>query len=60
VVCEIGIDGQARPLFAANRLGYGLDEAALATLRQWRFEPMRKDGQPVPMAATIQVSFKLR
>jgi protein TonB len=60
VVCEIGIDGQARPLFTTNRLGYGLDEAALAALRQWRFEPMRKDGQPVPMAARIQVNFKLR
>ena len=60
ILCEIKIDGQVRPLLATNKLGYGLDEAAFATILQWRFEPMRKDGHAVSIAATIQVNFKLR
>ena len=34
-----------------------LNEAALDCVRQWRFEPVLLDGQPVPMHTTAAVSF---
>ena len=36
-----------------------LDEAALAAVRQWRFEPARLNGQPVPVVMTVTVNFAL-
>jgi TonB family protein len=37
----------------------GLDEAALACVRDWRFEPGRRRGQPVPVAAQAPVGFRI-
>jgi periplasmic protein TonB len=37
----------------------GLDEAALANVRQWRFEPARKAGKPVPTTAIAPVTFRI-
>ena len=37
----------------------GLDEAALGNVRQWSFEPARKDGKPVPTTAIAPVTFRL-
>jgi D-alanyl-D-alanine endopeptidase (penicillin-binding protein 7) len=36
-----------------------LAEAALAAVRQWRYEPVVKDGKPVEAKITITVAFKL-
>jgi TonB family protein len=36
-----------------------LDQAAVEALRQWRFEPAIKDGQPVSMWITVEVYFRL-
>jgi outer membrane biosynthesis protein TonB len=40
-------------------LGLGLDEAAIRAVSQWKFDPGTKDGQAVPVIATIQVNFRL-
>lgn len=37
----------------------GLDQQAIKSVSQWRFEPMVEDGQPCPTRMTVQVSFKL-
>ena len=37
----------------------GLDEAALATVREWRFTPAMKDGKPVSTTAMAPVSFRI-
>jgi outer membrane biosynthesis protein TonB len=37
----------------------GLDECAVAAVKQWRFRPGRKDGKPITMAITIEVNFRL-
>lgn len=39
---------------------YGLDEQAVAAIRGWRFEPGRKDGKPVAVRVTIELSFTLK
>jgi len=37
----------------------GLDAAALASAREWRFEPARHDGQPVAAVVEMPVSFRI-
>ena len=37
-----------------------LDEAAVAAVRQWRYEPTLVDGEPVPVLMTVTVNFMLR
>ena len=39
---------------------YGLDKQSVAALSQWRFEPGRKDGKPVPVRVTVEMRFTLR
>ena len=36
-----------------------LDAAALAAARQWEFAPTLIDGKPVPIIATIELTFSL-
>jgi len=40
-------------------IGYGLDELAVEAVRTWKFEPARKDGQPVSVAINVEVAFHL-
>jgi len=37
----------------------GLDEKAIEAVRNWRFEPAKKDGQPVPVMINVEVNFRL-
>jgi len=55
----IGIDGTPQEALIVRGLGLGLDEMALEAINQWRFKPGARDGQPVPVAATIEVNFRL-
>ena len=52
-------DGRAHDLRVARSLGMGLDEKAIEAVRQWRFEPARKDGKPVAVAVDVEVNFRL-
>jgi len=40
-------------------LGHGLDESAENAARQIKFEPAKKNGQPVDSAAVIHINFEL-
>ena len=55
----IGPDGRPREIRVARPLGMGLDEKAVEAVRTWRFEPARKDGQPVAVVMNVEVSFRL-
>jgi TonB family protein len=55
----VDASGRARDLKVLRPLGLGLDEAALAAVREWTFQPGMKDGQPVAVHATIEVNFRL-
>ena len=59
--CLIDADGFVKDCEVNQGLGYGLEEAAMREIAEnWRFEPGRKDGSPVSVRATIEISFKLR
>ncbi len=40
-------------------LGMGLDEAAIAAVKQWKFGPATKNGQPVRVMINVEVNFRL-
>jgi TonB family protein len=55
----IGPDGRVKDMRVQRPLGLGLDEKALEAVRTWRFEPARKDGQPVAVQVNVEVNFRL-
>jgi TonB family protein len=55
----IGTDGVARDFKITQALGMGLDQKAIDAVTQWKFEPGKKNGEPVAVIATIQVNFRL-
>jgi TonB family protein len=56
---EIGVDGLAGNVKVIRGLGLGLDEKAIDAVHQWRFKPGVRDGQPVKVAAHVEVNFRL-
>jgi TonB family protein len=58
----VGTDGKVsktRVVRSRDRRN-GLDDEALAAASKWQFEPGTKDGQPVAMAVTIELSFTIK
>lgn len=55
----IGPDGRPRNLRVVRHLGMGLDEKAMEKVRTWLFEPGKRNGQPVAVAMTLEVDFRL-
>ena len=52
-------DGTVRNVRVAQSLDVGLDAKAIEAVQQWRFQPGMKDGEPVDVAAIIEVTFRL-
>ena len=55
----VGPDGRPRDVRLSRSLGMGLDERAIAAVRQWKFEPALKDGRPVAVQINVEVNFRL-
>ena len=55
----VGADGRTHNIRVAQSLGMGLDEKAIEAIRQWKFEPSRKDGVAVAVLVDIEVNFHL-
>jgi len=47
-------------LWVEKGVGAGLDEKALEAVRKYRFEPATKNGTPVAVKLSVEVSFRLR
>jgi TonB family protein len=57
---EVEPTGVAGNIQVRRSLGLGLDEKAIEAVSRWRFRPGRKDGVPVPVAATVEIHFRLQ
>jgi TonB family protein len=53
-------DGTVSDVRILRGLGAGLDERAVAAVRQWRFAPARLKGTPVDVIVEVSVEFTLR
>ena len=53
----VGADGKPHDIKVVRKIGMGLDEKAIETVRTWRFEPARKNGQPVAVRINVEVTF---
>ena len=56
----VGADGSVTQVRIAQGIGFGLDEMAEQSIRQWSFQPGEKNGDPVAVMATVEVNFRLR
>lgn len=53
-------DGSVGPIRIKRSLDRGLDQAAIAALKAWRFKPAILDGKAVPAIVLVQMDFKLK
>ena len=51
--------GKVSRISITNPLGMGLDEQAVEKLETWRFQPATRDGEPVAVELSVEVSFHL-
>jgi protein TonB len=61
--CVLGVvvDANGRPtnIRVLSALGMGLDEKAMESVKNWKFEPGQKDGHAVPVEIAVEVDFHL-
>jgi len=57
----VGADGSVQDVRVVQSLDrvHGLDAEAVRAAREWRFEAGVKDGTPVPVALTIEMTFAM-
>jgi len=58
--CLVNADGTVGEITVTRSLDSGLDREAVKTARLWRFKPGMKDGKPVPVLITLELTFTLR
>lgn len=56
---HVAADGRVENAEVRAALDPELDQNALAAVRQWKFEPARRDGEPVAATTTIQIEYRL-
>ena len=61
--CVLGlvVDANGRPtqIHVLSALGMGLDEKAIESVKNWKFEPGKKDGHDVAVQIAVEVDFHL-
>ncbi len=62
VVLEIVVTraGSVDRVRVVRGLGAGLDQNAMAAVRQWRFDPARRQGAAVDVVVEVSVEFRMR
>jgi TonB family protein len=51
-------DGMPNDIHVVHPVGLGLDESAVACMRQSRYSPAQKDGKPVPLKISVSLAFQ--
>jgi len=61
VILDVDVDptGHVVNSHVVRALGVGLDEKAIEAVRQWRYRPALKDGQPMSFPMQIEFNFRL-
>ena len=59
IEATVGVDGTITDAQVLKGVAE-LDDAALAAVRQWRFEPMLLNGEPVPVIIVLTINFTLK
>jgi protein TonB len=60
VRAEILANGQSGRVELQTSSGFdSLDNAAMSTIKKWRFKPAMVDGQPINQWVTIPITFRL-
>jgi len=61
VILDVDVDptGHVVNPHVVRTLGVGLDEKAIEAVRQWRYRPARKNGQPISFPMQIEFNFRL-
>jgi TonB family protein len=55
----VSSEGTPKNIRVLKPLGLGLDEKAVESVSQWRFDPGTKDGEPVATMVNVEVTFHL-
>jgi protein TonB len=58
--CVVETDGRVDEVTVTKSLDEGLDQEAIKSVRQWRFEPGKKDGKAVRVQITLEMTFTLK
>jgi protein TonB len=59
VVRPDGTVGDAKVVRSLDPI-FGLDQAAIVAVKAWKFKPGMRDGKPIPVLVTVEMSFTLR
>lgn len=59
VLLGLGADGNVKRACLLDAVQPDLGEQAVQTVRTWRFEPARRNGEPVSYEVAVEVSFNL-
>lgn len=54
----VGKEGNVDKVFVQRPLGLGLDEEAMAAVEKWKFQPARRNGEPVAVQINVEVNFR--
>lgn len=58
VLVDLDKEGEVNKVDLARWAGFGLDEAALDTVRQMHFYPAMRDGMAIPIRVLLRYNFR--
>ena len=58
--CVVETDGTVGDVKVTKSLDEDLDQEAIKAVKQWRFEPGKKDGKAVRVQITLEMTFTLK
>jgi TonB family protein len=58
VLVDLDIEGEVRRVEVVRWAGFGLDQAAIATVKQLHFFPAMRNGNPIPIRVLLRYNFR--